>query len=171
MKAFDFRVQVSHGDRVTPREAVEHLLKICKFIKSGWGEVRSDEQGMLCAGNDFADHHVWPVEVHGVDDLYFCLLPNYQSQPPLRFPGCSEYRLGAHNAVSQTVVSLNCVRNICLCQNHQVIVTKLHGLDGLGEAKSTAILDIVCSEVYPWGTVRTAPGRRRHCVDQLSSME
>ena len=46
-------------------------------------------------------------------------------------------------------MALNRVRNIHLSQNHQVIVPDLHGPDGLGEAESMAVPDILSSKVYP----------------------
>ena len=43
------------------------------------------------------------------------------------------------------------VRDICLRQHHQVIVTKLHDLDGLIEAEAASVPDILRSEVDPCG--------------------
>ena len=48
-------------------------------------------------------------------------------------------------------MEVKCVSNLCLHQENQVVDTKMHGLDGLGEAEATAIPDIVSSQVYPWG--------------------
>ena len=77
--------------------------------------------------------------------------------PPLRSHGRGDYCLGSHNDLLHAVVAVKRVRNIRLYQNHQVLVTELHGPDGLGEAKATDVPYIVSSEVYPWGAWRPAP--------------
>ena len=42
------------------------------------------------------------------------------------------------------------VHNFRFRQQHQVIVAKLHGLDGLGEPKALIIPDVVPSKVDHW---------------------
>ena len=62
------------------------------------------------------------------------------------------------------------VQNIRIRQKHQVVVPKLHDLDGLGEDKSTDVPDIVRSKVETWGAGRPALWRWRHHVGLVSSM-
>ena len=59
----------------------------------------------------------------------------------------NNYRLGAHNVVPHVDVAVNHVQNLCLLQNHQVVVPDLHSLYGLGEAKDTPVPDIVSCKV------------------------
>ena len=70
--------------------------------------------------------------MRGFGDLSLRPLPHYQSYPPLRPPSRGGYHLGANTVVPQAVVSLNRVHNIHLHQKYQVIVTELHGMDGMG---------------------------------------
>ena len=71
--------------------------------------------------------------------------------PPLRPPGRSEHRLGAHGLVYQAVMSLLLVGDIYLHQQHQVVVSELYRPDCLGEAKYPAALDVVNFKIVPWG--------------------
>ena len=54
--------------------------------------------------------------------------------------------MGAHNVLPQVVVAVRRVQNICLCQQHQLVVLELHSPDGLGDTESPAIPYIVSSE-------------------------
>ena len=62
------------------------------------------------------------------------------------------------------------VRNICLHQQHQVIVTEMHGLDGLGKSKYLDVLDIVRSNVDTWGSGRPVMWQQWGCVESVTSM-
>ena len=86
-------------------------------------------------------------------------------------PVRSAHHLRLHYILSQAVVAVRLVRNLCLRQYHQFVVPNMHGPDGLGEAKVPPIRDIVHSEVEPWGVGRPAPRRRQRRVDSVSVME
>ena len=79
--------------------------------------------------------------------------PNPYCAPPIR----SDYLLGAHNFLPQAFVSVNLVRNLHLRQKYQVVFTKMHGTDGLGQAKGTAVPNIISSEVQYWGAGLQGP--------------
>ena len=72
---------------------------------------------------------------------------------------------GSKNVLPQAVVALYCVCNIRLCQNHQEIVTEIHGIDSLGEGEATAVQDILIYKVCPWGAGRLVPIWRQRYVD------
>ena len=97
-------------------------------------------------------------------------LPHKQAHPPLRSPGRSAYRLGSHDVVTQVVMAVCLVWNLCLRHQHQVVVTKMHGPGGLGEAEVSAVPDVVCSEVNPWGAGQPAPQRLWHRMESVAAM-
>ena len=67
------------------------------------------------------------------------------------------------------VVRIVC--NIRLRQQHQVVFHELHGPDGLGKSKSMAVLDILRSEVEPWGSGQPAPRRRWRHAELVATIE
>ena len=75
------------------------------------------------------------------------MIPHDHAHYSLRYPSRSDYRLGSHNVVTQAVVTVRRVQNICFSQQYQFLVSKLHVPDGLVEAKATSVLDISHSEV------------------------
>ena len=85
-------------------------------------------------------------------------------------PRCISHRLGEHKVVPQAVAAVLPVQNLLLCQQHQVLFPELHGPDGLGEAKTTAVLDIVHVDVDPWGARQSTLQRQRRYVESASAM-
>ena len=99
LKLDNVRIKVPHDGRLPPQEAVEILLNIRMVIKSVQGEVNFDERGMLCTGNDFAAHHVRPMEARGSDNHSLWPIHHEHTQPPFQYPGRGDYHLGAQNIV------------------------------------------------------------------------
>ena len=54
-------------------------------------------------------------------------------------------------------MAVRLVGDFRLRQQHQVVVAKLHSPYCLGNAKAPDLLDVVHSEVEPWGTGRPVP--------------
>ena len=80
LKDAGIHVQVPHDDRAPPWKEVELLLRIQKAINSWNGEVLSNERVHVCAGNDFASHHIRPVEANGLGNTSLWTLPHDQAR-------------------------------------------------------------------------------------------
>ena len=90
------------------------------------------------------------MEACGFDNPYLWPLLHDQGRTPLLPHIHGENRLGSHNCVPHAVVVVKRVHNICLRQNHQVVVPNLNRPGGFGGGKATAVPIILTFEVYPW---------------------
>ena len=62
------------------------------------------------------------------------------------------------------------VHYLRFCHQHQVVLSNLHGPDGLGEAESLAILDVVHLEIEPWGEGCPVSRRRQSRAGSVATM-
>ena len=81
--------------------------------------------------------------------------------PPLLSPGRGAYCLGVHHFLPQAILGVRHIQNICVCHQHQVVVTKLHVPDGLGGgAKPCPSWILYVPRFIPrgWGVLRCGGG-------------
>ena len=74
-------------------------------------------------------------------------------------PGCpvsDECSLRADNVIPQEIVVVYYVWDICLHQDHEVLVPLIDGMNRLGEAKAAAVLNVLHPQVDYWGLGRPA---------------
>ena len=98
-----------------------------------------------------------------ISPLYTVLPPS----APLR-PQCGS--LSSTLCRTQGSFSIYHVQYFGLRQEHSVILSQMHRLDCLRKAKTAAVLDIIHSEVQPWGVGRPASWQRWCRVDPVITM-
>ena len=125
---------------------------------------------MLITRNEFAAHHVRPVEARRLKNPPLWLFSRYDSDPILCPPILGDFCLESDDVIPQEVATVHHIRDLRLCQEHGIIFPLLDGTNLLGDTKTTSVPNVVRTQVEYHEAGRPESLMRRHQVKEITDM-